>query len=52
MLEKMMHLYQVDPDKSWMIGDQERDVEAGKKAGVKTLHIESNSDLNKYLPLS
>lgn len=49
MFEKMMHIYKIDPNRSWMIGDQERDIEAGKKAGLSTILIEPNADLNDYL---
>ena len=37
MLEKAMAKYDIDPEQSWMIGDRDRDVEAGKKAGVRTI---------------
>jgi D-glycero-D-manno-heptose 1,7-bisphosphate phosphatase len=49
MFEKMLHMYQIDPGNSWIIGDQERDIEAGQKAGLKTILLESNADLNNYL---
>jgi D-glycero-D-manno-heptose 1,7-bisphosphate phosphatase len=49
MIEKMLHMYQIDPEMSWMIGDNERDKDAGLKAGLKTLLIESNDDLNIHL---
>jgi D-glycero-D-manno-heptose 1,7-bisphosphate phosphatase len=39
MIEKAMAKYNIDPTKSWMIGDQPRDIEAGKKAGLKTIFI-------------
>lgn len=39
MLEKAMAKYGVDSTKSYMIGDAERDMKAGRKAGVKTIHI-------------
>jgi D-glycero-D-manno-heptose 1,7-bisphosphate phosphatase len=39
LLEKAMAKYDVDPDRSWMIGDRDRDMEAGQKAGLKTIHI-------------
>ena len=31
--------HQIDPAQSWMVGDAERDVLAGHKAGVRTIHI-------------
>jgi D-glycero-D-manno-heptose 1,7-bisphosphate phosphatase len=39
MLEKAMARFEIDPKTSWMIGDMERDMQAGHKAGVKTIHI-------------
>ena len=39
LLEKAIAKYNIDPDHSWMIGDRERDMEAGKKVGVKTIQI-------------
>ncbi|MES2796003.1 MAG: HAD family hydrolase [Bacteroidota bacterium] len=42
MIEKAMAKYNIDPQMSWMIGDQPRDMEAGKKAGLKTIFISEN----------
>ncbi len=39
MIEKAMARFEIDPTTSWMIGDMERDMQAGHKAGVKTIHI-------------
>jgi len=39
MLEKAISKYNIDPDQSWMIGDRSRDMEAGKKVGLRTVHI-------------
>lgn len=39
MLEKAIAKYQIDTSASWMIGDALRDVQAGKKAGVRTIHL-------------
>jgi len=49
MLEKAMARYHIDPSQAWFIGDTERDIEAGLKAGVKTLLIPSNAVLGEYL---
>jgi D-glycero-D-manno-heptose 1,7-bisphosphate phosphatase len=51
MLEKAMARYDIDPVQSWFIGDAERDIEAGIKAGLKTLLIPSNADLGEYLEM-
>ena len=45
MIEKAMARYGIDPGHSWFIGDSQRDVDAGKAAGLKTIHVESNGDL-------
>jgi len=39
MLERAMARYAIDGKASWMIGDRERDIEAGKNAGVRTVRI-------------
>ncbi len=39
MIEKAIAKYKIDRNTSWMIGDAHRDIKAGKKAGVKTIHI-------------
>ncbi len=49
MLEKALARFNIHAEKSWFIGDNDRDIEAGKKAGVQTLLIPSNADLREYL---
>lgn len=39
MIEKAMAKYKIDPKTSWMIGDAHRDIKAGRKAGIRTIHI-------------
>ncbi len=39
MIEKAIAKYNIDPAKSWMVGDQPRDITAGKNAGLKTIFI-------------
>jgi len=46
MLEKAIARFDIDASKSYFIGDTERDVEAGKASGVKTIKIEPNSGLS------
>jgi len=40
LLLKAAQEYDIDLDRSWMIGDSESDIEAGKRAGCKTILIE------------
>jgi D-glycero-D-manno-heptose 1,7-bisphosphate phosphatase len=49
MLEKAMAQFDVDPGRSWFIGDKKTDVEAGTAAGVRTIKVRKNQDLRKLL---
>ena len=51
MIQKAMARFNIDPTSSWMIGDAERDVEAGQAAGLRGILIEPNSDLREVLEL-
>lgn len=50
MIEKAMARFGIDPGGSWMIGDNEKDIGAGKAAGLNTLRVEANEDLRPYIP--
>ncbi|MGV3559262.1 D-glycero-alpha-D-manno-heptose-1,7-bisphosphate 7-phosphatase [Larkinella arboricola] len=39
MLEKAIAKYNIDVSRSWLIGDTLRDIQAGKRVGVRTVHI-------------
>ena len=39
LLEKAIAKYNIDVSKSWMIGDALRDMTAGRRVGVKTVHV-------------
>lgn len=41
MLEQAIREFNIDPDKSWVIGDKLSDIEAGKAVGCKTILIDS-----------
>src|ERR1700744_684766 len=41
--------YNIDPAKSYFIGDRDRDVEAGTKAGVKGILIDSDQPISTVL---
>lgn len=45
LLEKAMAKYNITPAESWMIGDAPRDIQAGKRVGVRTLRIVHNPEL-------
>ena len=46
MIEKALARFEIDPGKSYLIGDSERDVEAGKKAGVMSFRIPTNGSID------
>lgn len=46
MVEKAIAKYNIDPSKSFMVGDKERDVTCATGAGVKGYLIESNQDFD------
>jgi D-glycero-D-manno-heptose 1,7-bisphosphate phosphatase len=43
--------YNIDPSKSYFIGDRERDVEAGTAAGVKGILIDSDQPISTVLDM-
>ncbi len=48
-VEKALARFNIDPSKSYFIGDKERDTESGEKAGVKGILIEANISLKTIL---
>jgi D-glycero-D-manno-heptose 1,7-bisphosphate phosphatase len=51
MLLRGIEKYNIDPAKSYFIGDRERDVEAGAAAGVKGILINSDQPISDVLDL-
>ncbi|MCJ8209857.1 HAD family hydrolase [Mucilaginibacter sp. RS28] len=51
LLLKAIAQYDIDPSKSYFIGDRERDVEAGTAAGVKGILIDSDQPIADVLNL-
>lgn len=49
MVERGLARLQGDPGQCYIIGDKERDMEAGAAAGVKGILIEANTDLRSIL---
>jgi len=49
MIQKAMAHFGIDPGQSWMIGDSQRDIEAGKAAGLRSILVKSNGDLKNVL---
>jgi D-glycero-D-manno-heptose 1,7-bisphosphate phosphatase len=51
LFEKAIAKYDIDVAKSLMIGDNERDIQAASKVGIKGFLIEANSSLKKIVSL-
>ncbi|MFP4365915.1 MAG: D-glycero-alpha-D-manno-heptose-1,7-bisphosphate 7-phosphatase [Bacteroidales bacterium] len=51
MIEKAISRFSIDRSRSFMIGDNERDTEAARRAGVKGILINANEPLDKYLDI-
>ena len=49
MIEKALARFDIDPKKSFMLGDKMRDVECAEKAGVKGIKVEINKNISKYV---
>lgn len=47
LLEKAVAMYGVDKNASYMIGDRQRDVDAGEKIGIKGVLMDPNPDWNE-----
>jgi D-glycero-D-manno-heptose 1,7-bisphosphate phosphatase len=45
MIEKAMARFNIDPLKSFFIGDSNRDMEAAEKAGIKSFLVPKNTDI-------
>ncbi len=55
MIERACARHGIDPARSWMVGDKERDLEAGRGAGVPGLLIPVNGSLleaTQHLPFT
>ena len=42
LFEKAIARFRIDPDRSWMVGDRDRDLIPAKKLGIKTIGIKRN----------
>ena len=45
MLEKALARFNIDPTRSYLVGDRERDIEAARLAGIRGILIESDQPL-------
>ena len=49
LIEKAIYMYNLDANRSCFIGDQPTDIEAATKAGIKSIKVEPNDNLDKYI---
>jgi len=49
MLEKALARFNIDPSRSYFIGDRERDILAGEAAGVKGILIDSDQPISEIM---
>ena len=52
LIEKAISRFDVDTEKSVMIGDALRDIEAGKAAGLRSIKLEPNANLFQALKMN
>lgn len=50
MFEKAIARYQIDPARSWMVGNSDRDLIPAVKLGIRTIFVGGNTDIpgNRY----
>lgn len=52
LINQLIKKYDIDPEKSYMIGDKQSDVDAGERAGVKGILLKENpTDDNEFTDL-
>jgi len=51
LVEKALARFRIDPVLSYLVGDQDRDLEAAARAGVQGLRVPTNGDLRTVVPL-
>ena len=49
MIEKALARFNIDPKKSFMLGDKDRDVECAENAGVKGIKVNINQNIEPYV---
>ncbi|MGQ8335867.1 D-glycero-alpha-D-manno-heptose-1,7-bisphosphate 7-phosphatase [Sunxiuqinia sp. A32] len=49
MIEKLLAKYQIDSDKSYLIGDSPRDIDAAEQAGIKGILIPANQNMFSHI---
>jgi D-glycero-D-manno-heptose 1,7-bisphosphate phosphatase len=50
-IEKAITRFSINPEESFFVGDRDTDIEAGKKAGLKTIQVKTNQDMSLVIEL-
>lgn len=45
-IEKAIARFDIDREQSWLVGDRDSDIEAGKLSGLKTIKVTANEDMS------
>ena len=51
LIEQAISEYSIDVSKSWMVGDSITDIQAGEKAGCKTIFLKESDSFTKILEI-
>jgi D-glycero-D-manno-heptose 1,7-bisphosphate phosphatase len=51
MIEKAISRFDIDISESFIIGDRDTDIEAGSRAGLKTIKVDANQDMTPLIKL-
>ena len=51
LIKQAINEFSIDASKSWMIGDSKTDIQAGEKAGCKTIFLKQNDSFTKILKI-
>ena len=49
MIEKALARFDIDPSRSFMLGDKQRDIDCAQKAGVKGFLVDINKNIKPYV---
>lgn len=49
LFERALYRYSIDPDRSYMIGDKQRDIDAAEAVGIKGILMEANTALGSVI---
>jgi D-glycero-D-manno-heptose 1,7-bisphosphate phosphatase len=51
LIEKALSRFNIDPAQSYFIGDRDTDIEAGRNAGLRTIKVERNGNMDYLIEM-